>query len=297
MNIEGIDVFVKVVQTGSFTKAAASLGMPVTTVSGKVASLEKRLGVTLLHRTTRKIAVTEVGEVYFRHCVTALQEMETAEITLSARKGAPAGTLRITTTADVGHILLWPLVKGYLKTFPSMKVELVLTNRYLDLVQENIDLAVRIGDLKDSSMIARSFVQSPGHLWASPSYLKKSAPIKHPRDLEKHNCINFSKYISQVIELEKGDEKIQAPFPGRINVDDMQTVKSFVLSGEGIGTIPQFLCDEEYKNGKLMKVLPSWTWIPTKLSFVYPAQRFVSPKVQSFIEHALQNYLPSAAKA
>ena len=295
--MDGIDVFVKVVQAGSFTKAAGSMGMPVTTVSGKVAQLEKRLGVTLLHRTTRKVGVTEVGEVYYRHCLSALQEMETAEAVPSAQKGAPAGNLRITTTADIGHILLWPLVKGYLKKYPSMKVELVMTNRFLDLVQENIDLAVRIGDLKDSSLIARRFVQSPGHLWASPQYLKKNPPIRQPRDLEKHNCINFSRYMNQAIELQKGDEKIQVPFPGRVNVDDMQTIKSFVLGSEGIGTIPQFLCEEEFKNGKIVKVLPSWTWFPTKLSFVYPAQRFVSPKVQSFIEYALQNYLPSAAKA
>jgi DNA-binding transcriptional LysR family regulator len=223
--------------------------------------------------------------------------MEAAESELSARKGAPAGILRLTTTADIGHILLWPIVKGYLKKYPSMNVEMVLTNRFLDLVQENIDLAIRIGNMKDSTMIGRGFLESPGHLWAHPNYLKKSSPIRHPRDLEAHNCISFSRYISQTILLEKKDEKIEVPFPGRINVDDMQTVKSFVLQGEGIGAIPEFLCREEAESGKLVKILPQWTSFPTKLSFVYPAQRFVSPKVQSFIEYALESYFPKTAKA
>ncbi|MEK2644499.1 LysR family transcriptional regulator [Bdellovibrio sp. BCCA] len=289
MQLDGIDIFVKVVQAGSFTKAAKLLGMPLTTVSGKVALLEKRLGVTLLHRTTRKLNLTEAGEAYFRRCLRVLDEVEAAEKELTTKRSEPEGTLRITSTIDVGHIILPPIIKEYLKRYPKMRVELVATNRLVDLISEGVDLAIRIGSLKDSTMVARRFLESQASLWASAAYVKKHGLPKHPRDLEKHQCISFSAEKNNNIRLSRQGETQTVAFPSRIVVDDMESTKAFVMQGDGIGLIPQFLCEEEARQGKLIPVLPQWTWGSLSLSFVYPAQRFVAPKVQSFIECALKS--------
>jgi DNA-binding transcriptional LysR family regulator len=289
MNLDGIDVFVKVVQVGSFSGAAKILSMPVTTASGKVAALEKRLGTTLIHRTTRKLNVTQAGEAFFQRCVKALDEIVAGENELDTVKAGPEGLLRITTVADVGNILLPRYIDSYLKKYPKMSVELILTNRVVDLVGEGVDLAIRVGKLKDSTMISKRFLETKGGLVATPGYLKKYGIPLNPRDLKKHQFIKFSSGFSP-LTLTNGKEHFELTPTGRIMVDDMQASKAFVLQGEGIGMLPSFLCEQELKNKKLVKITPSWNWnIYFTLSFVYPAQRFVSPKVQSFIEWCSKN--------
>lgn len=284
MNLDGIDVFVKVIQAGSFSGAARLLGMPTTTVSGKVAALEKRLGTTLIHRTTRKLSVTTAGEAFFQRCVKALDEISAGESEIENVKSEPEGLLKITTVADIGHTLLPPIINGYLKKYPKMKIELILTNRLVDLVSEGVDLAIRIGKLKDSTMMSKQFLESRGHLWATPAYLKKYGIPNHPRDLKKHQFIKFSSSFDPIV-LTNGKESFDVSPQGRITVDDMQAMKTFTLANEAIGIIPQFLCEKEEASGKLIKILPHWSWaVYFLLTFVYPPQRFVSPKVQSFIE-------------
>ena len=289
MNLDGIDVFVKVVQVGSFSGAAKLLKMPVTTVSGKVAALEKRLGTTLIHRTTRKLNVTQAGAAFFQRCVKALDEISAGESELENVKTEPEGVLKITTVADIGHTLLPPIISGYLKKYPKMKIELILTSRIVDLVGEGVDLAIRIGKLKDSTMMSKQYRESKGGLWATPAYIKKHGLPSHPRDLKKHNFIKFSAAFNP-IKITNGKETIEVIVDGKITVDDMQAVKSFTLQGEGIGMISNFLCENEEASGKLIKILPSWNWASFfLLTFVYPPQRFVSPKVQSFIEWCSKN--------
>ncbi len=289
MSLDGIEVFVKVVQVGSFSGAARLLGMPTTTVSGKIQALERRLGVTLIHRTTRKLSVTQAGEAYFQRCVKALEEIEAAQNELDTVKKGPEGTLKITTVADLGHTLLPPIIKSYLKQYPKMKIELILTNRVVDLVTEGVDLAIRVGKLKDSSLIAREFMQTEGALYATPALLKKYGMPTHPRDLKKYPFVKFASAFNPLVLHNKKDEFEVFP-EGVITVDEMHTAKNFVLQGMGIGMIPTYICAQEEENGKLIRVLPNWKWkVFMKLHFVYPPQRFVSPKVQSFIEWCLKH--------
>lgn len=284
MNLDGIDVFVKVAQTGSFTAAAKQLGMPVTTASGKVAALEKRLGVTLIQRTTRKLNLTEAGEVFFRHSVKALDEVRLAEQELETEKSEPQGLLRITAVIDVGNTILVPLIRSYLKAYPKMRVELVLTNRIVDLVGDGVDLAVRVGTLKDSSLIATKFRDTVGGLWATPTYLKKRGAPSSVRDLKKHELIAYSGF--QNLKLTNGKDRFEVENQGRFQADDMETLKLYAMYGDGIALIPNFICEQEARKGQLVRVLPQWEWTRFSLSFVYPAQRFVPPKVQSFIAWA-----------
>jgi DNA-binding transcriptional LysR family regulator len=283
--LDDIAVFVKVVQAGSFTQAARLLAMPITTVSAKVAHLEKRLGITLISRTTRKLSITQAGESYFRKCVLALKEIQAAEEEVTSNLKEPQGTLKITAPVDMGHILLPPIVQTLLKKFPKIKVDLVITNRVIDLVSEGIDIAVRAGELEDSSLICKKFVSSHMNFFASPQYLKKHGTPSNPKDLEKHQLIGFSE------EMENGrtvnlQPKASFRVESRIVADDLETVKAFTLLGEGIGVFPRFICEEDIARGKLIMVLPKWWLGSSHFSLVYPAQKFVSPKIQAFIQVA-----------
>jgi DNA-binding transcriptional LysR family regulator len=158
MDLDAVAVFVKVVEAGSFSGAARLLNMPKTTVSAKIAALEKRLRVKLIQRTTRKLRVTEAGTKYFHHCAKAVREMELGEAALQSTQGEPAGVLRVTAPVDIGHLLLPRITRAYLAKYPGTTVELLVSNRIVDLIGEGVDLAIRAGTLQDSSLIARRFL-------------------------------------------------------------------------------------------------------------------------------------------
>jgi DNA-binding transcriptional LysR family regulator len=181
MDLDGVAIFVKVIQAGSFSLAAKLLGMPNSTVSAKVAALEKRLGVTLLQRTTRSLRPTQVGEAYFQRAVRALNDLQTAENELENNRTEPTGLLRLTAPTDVGHDIVPALVQRYLDAHSSMAVELVITNRMVDLVREAVDLAIRAGELKDSGLIAKRYELGYFGLWASPDYLARRGKVRHPK--------------------------------------------------------------------------------------------------------------------
>ena len=282
MNLDGIAVFVKVIQLGSFTAASKYLKMPTTTVSHKVAQLEASLGVTLIQRTTRKLQLTEAGSAFFQRCVVAIDEIEAGENELHAGKAELSGTIKISTVAELGHTILPGLIRGYLKEHPKMNVQLILTPRVVDLVGEGVDLAIRYGSLKDSSLMARKIADVEFCLWASASYIKKYGMPKTARDLKKHCIIQFTAW-SPTLKLSHDKETIEVATSSRIVVDDLSTVKEFAIGGDGIGILPSFMT----KDGKLTRVSPNVSWGTVPVSFVYPPQRYTSVKVQSFINWVL----------
>ncbi|HEX7233548.1 MAG TPA: LysR family transcriptional regulator [Candidatus Binatia bacterium] len=286
MDLDAIAVFVKVVQAGSFSEAAKILKMPNSTVSAKVAALEKSLGVTLLQRTTRRLHLTEAGEGYFRRCLRALEELEAAQNELENEKGEPKGLLRITAPAELGRGALPPLLDLLMKRHPGIDIDLVITSRVADLVAENIDIAVRAGPLKDSGLIARRFVLGQFGLWASPGYLKKHSIPKSPDDLSRHDFLRFAPFTGRKLQLSNGREQAILTLPGRITADDFETLRSLAVLGWGIALLPSFLCAEEAKERRLVSVLPDWRGESVTISIVYPAQRFVAPKIRAFITAA-----------
>jgi DNA-binding transcriptional LysR family regulator len=293
MDIDAVTVFVKIVESGSFSGAARILKMPKTTVSAKIAALEKRLGVTLIQRTTRKLHVTEAGRVYFGHCALAISEIEKAESALVAAKEKPLGKLKVTSPADLGHSLLPRVVAEYGKRYPEVDLELLVTNRYVDLVGEGVDIAIRAGELRDSTLVARRFFDLHIGCYASPAYLKKHGQPRQPKDLSAHKILGHpvagsgrtqmyskmhSKHALQTIDLKP-----------KILVDDFETIKVLTTMKEGIGILPSFLVTRELKNKELVPVLPDWKLGQGGLiSFVYPGQKYSLPKVKSFIEIALE---------
>jgi DNA-binding transcriptional LysR family regulator len=288
MNLDGIQVFVKVIQLGSFTAAAKYLKMPTTTVSSKVAQLERDLGVTLIQRTTRKLQLTEGGVSFFKRCVIAMEEIEAGENELSVGKSEPEGTIKISTVAELGHTILPRLIRGYLEKYPKMNVELILTPRVVDLIGEGVDLAIRYGQLKDSSLIAKKIADISFELWASPSYIKKYGAPKTSRDLKKHSIIRFTAW-SPTLSFSSNKEVIEVATSNRLVVDDLSTVKEFAIQGQGIGILPHFVGAMETESGRLVRVTSNISWGVVPLSFVYPPQRFVSLKVQSFIQWVIEH--------
>jgi DNA-binding transcriptional LysR family regulator len=297
VNLDAIAVFVKVVQAGSFTHAAKLLNMPNSTVSAKVAALEKELGITLLQRTTRSLHLTEAGEVYFRRCLRALEELQAAENELAADRGAPKGVLRLTAPVELGRSVLPPVLDVLMKRHPAIEIDLVITNRLADLVAENIDVAVRAGPLKNSGLIARRFALGQFGLWASPGYLKKHSAPRNPDELNDHQCLRFAPFTGRNLQLSNGRERAQVALAGRITADDFETLRALAVLGWGIALLPSFLCAEEAKERKLVAVLPDWRGESVTISIVYPAQRFVSPKIRAFITAAEELWTAKNAEA
>jgi DNA-binding transcriptional LysR family regulator len=283
MDLNEVAVFIKVVQTGSFTQTARALGMPNSTVSHRVSSLEKRLGVTLIQRTTRKLNVTPAGLAYFKRCILGIEEIQAAETEIAAIQGEPNGLLRITAPVELGGTVLFDLISEYTEKYKKVRVEAILTDREVDLLSENVDLAIRAGALESSSLIAKKLGSVYFAPFASPKYIKANGSPSHPRDLRNHHCVHFTPLGIEEWSLSGPKGVIQAPVPSRIMINDMNVVKRFAVSGIGITLLPTFFALPEVNSGKLVRILPEWRSEVSPVHFVYPAQRFVTPKLSAFI--------------
>lgn len=288
IDLNEVAVFIKVVQTGSFTQAARQLGMPNSTVSFKVSSLEKRLAMTLIQRTTRKLNMTPAGQAYFRRCVQGLDEIQAAEQELASIQGEPQGLLRITAPIELGSSILPDLISDYTKKYPKVRVELILSGRHIDLLAENVDLAIRAGDLKDSSLIAKKIGSVYFAPLASPKYLKAKGTPTHPRDLKQHQCLQFTLLGPDEWKLMGSKGSLSITLTPKIAVDDLAMLKLLTIKGDGIALLPTHLCYGDVQSGKLIRILPEWRTALTPVHFVYPAQKYVTPKLSSFIEMATE---------
>jgi len=289
-SVDAIAVFVKVVEAGSFSTAARRLGMPKTTVSAKVAGLEKRLGVRLIQRTTRNLRMTEAGEKYFYHCANATREVELGEAALQSAKEKPYGVLRVTAPVDFGRAVLPRIVRAYAGKYPDVSVELIVTNRLVDLVEEGVDLAIRwAGSLKDSSLIARRFIETRSNLWASPKYMRGFGKPSHPRDLA--NAAFVAHPVLKAVMLTNGKSDFELQLNGRVGSDDLEVITELIALGEGIAWLPDFLVKDAVEAGKLVRVLSHWRPKTEQLwtyYFVYAGRRYALPKVEAFVQTALE---------
>jgi len=284
MDLNELLVFVRVVQAGSFTAAAAKLGMPKSTVSRKVSELEERLQARLLQRTTRKLSLTDVGRTYYDYSARIVSELEEAERAVSTLQKTPRGLLRV--TAGINSTYLGPIVSDFLKRYPDVQLELFCTARAVDLVEERFDVGIRAGTLADSTLIARSLGRVSWFLVATPAYLKKHGRPKSPQDLKNHDCLFFGSGAATVtLRLEKNDASVEVDVPARLLVSDMDILCSVATAGLGIALLPSFRCVEDIRARKLDRLLRDWNAPSTPFQVVYPSTRHLSAKVKSFIEH------------
>jgi DNA-binding transcriptional LysR family regulator len=291
MDLNEILVFARVVQAGSFTAAAAELGMPKSTVSRKVSDLEERLKSRLLQRTTRKLSLTDVGRTYYDYCARIVGEIEDGERAVSRLQESPRGLLRV--TAPINVAFLGPIVSDYLKRYPEVRLDLFCTARAVDLVEERFDLGIRAGTLADSTLIARSLGSARWFLVAAPAYLKTRGRPRSPDDLKKHDCLLFGAGIDNAgVRLEKADASVQVALSARLMVTDMDVLHAVAAAGRGIALLPASRCAEDLRARRLERVLADWNAPSTPVHVVYPSTRHMSPKVKTFVEHLHERMTP-----
>ena len=284
MDLNEVAVFVKVVQVGSFSRAAEQLNMPNSTVSSKLSKLESRLGVTLIQRTTRKLRLTPAGERYLDRCRDGIAAIEKADNEMAACQSEAQGLLRITGTVEMGATILPPLVSKFLAKYPKVSVELLLTDRRIDLLSEGVDLAIRAGALEDSTLIVKRIGVGHFGLYAAPKYLREHGTPKTPRDLQQHRGIHFTSLgTPPVWELRNAKERVKIKMANRVATNNLAFARAMCVAGEGIAIVPAFYTQAEERGKKLRRILPEWHSNVTPIQFVYPASRFVTPQLTAFM--------------
>ncbi|MBY4592997.1 MULTISPECIES: LysR family transcriptional regulator [Rhizobium] len=284
-DLNDIAVFVTVARYGSFSRAAHSLGMPVSTVSRKVTSLEEQLGVTLLQRTTRKLSLTAQGSAYFDQCSEPLSHLIDAEQALTETQRKPEGLLKISVPVIFGQEVFYEFVSTFLKTYPEIRIDLFVTNLFLDLIAENIDLGIRFGELKDSSIVAQRLGKSVRYLVAAPDYMKGRAPPSKPEDLKDHQCVLLNGRNGEAEwHLVSGRKSVRQQVSGPVSSRDFEAVSAFTYRGHGIGLLPSTYCDDQIRRGELIRLLPDWSSEEIFVHAVYPTRRFLPLRLQVFLE-------------
>lgn len=286
-DLDALQVFAKVVQTGSFTRAAHALGMPKSTASQRVSELEQRLGVRLLQRTTRSLSLTDQGRVYYDHCLRIFAEIEEAERAVASLQDRPRGVLRITVPASTQF--LGPVLTDFLKRCSGVQLDVVCTDRLVNLVEESFDIAVRAGALSDSTLVARKLGTLQFTLVASPRYLKKHGRPRSPRALEKHACLIFNMGPQpRMLRLTQGDDAREVTLTPALLVNDMDILHAAALGGIGVAMLPTYRCVDDVGAGRLEQVLADWDAPGQPIHALYPSGRHLSSKVKAMLDHLQQ---------
>jgi DNA-binding transcriptional LysR family regulator len=281
VDFEEILVFTRVVQGKTFTAAADSLGMPRSTVSRKVAELEARVGARLLQRTTRSVKLTDIGRIYYEHCLRIVAEVEEAELAVAELQSTPRGVLRI--TLPVAMSVLGELVAEYLELYPEVRVDMLCTDRRVDLVEERFDLALRAGVSPDSSLIARRVGTLRRRLVAAPEVAARLRRAKRLAELEAHPCIAFAPEGS-TWDLRFGAKTEQVTVVPRLVVNDFEMLRAVARAGFGVALLPEHLAAADLASGRLVPVLRGWSAPPVPVFALYPSARHLPPAVVAFLE-------------
>jgi DNA-binding transcriptional LysR family regulator len=295
MDLNDIVVFTKVVETKSFTGAADALGLPKSTVSRKLAQLEERLGVRLVQRTTRKLALTEIGEAYYERCSRIVADIAAAEQLVTDMQSTPRGRLRVTASVDFSTRFLGEIVAEFLAHHPEINVELEATDRVVDLIEDGFDLAVRFGQMPESTLIARKLCSLHLILCASPAYLARRGSPKTADDLDEHDHVLFtpaSRNQTWTLAHTESDATYEFGRPARLATNNYGAVVDVARAGGGVALISEFMVTEEIKSGELVRVLPDWQTRPTDVHAVYPARQNVPPRLALFLDHLAKSLNP-----
>jgi DNA-binding transcriptional LysR family regulator len=279
-DLNHVAVFVRVVETGSFTAAAAALGLPKSSVSRSVSRLELELGVRLLQRTTRSVHLSAAGHAYYERVSRALSGLEEARAAVSDMQATPTGVVRVTAAVDIGVNVVAGLVSRFVRKHPDIHVEMVLTGRLVNLVEEGVDLAVRAGKLDDSSLVARKVGTLEARLLAAPGYLRRRGTPKAVTDLPGHDCVLFRARRGRSTWELNGPKGVQrVDVKGPVSADDFAFVRQMLLAGGGIGLVPWTTCAQDIERGRLVRVLSEYAAPGGALHVVYPSARFVPQRV------------------
>ncbi len=279
-------LFAKVVETGGFSAAARDLGQTPSAVSRQIGNLEDRLGARLLNRSTRRISLTEVGREFHDRCMAIAQSVEEAEALVLSRLDHPQGTLRVSATSAFGKAQLMPILPRFLAQNPDLKLSLELTDREIDLIGENIDVAIRFTEqISDTSMVARKLASNQRIFCAAPSYIAENGKPETPEDLAQHNCLRLStveKFNNW--QMNDGESKFASRISGNFETNSSDALYHAALDGLGIAKLSTYLAHEALKDGQLVRVLPDYAEDASDVLAIYPNRRNLSPNVRAFVD-------------
>lgn len=292
-----IQAFVESALCLSFNEAAKILDLTPSSLSRRIKRLEESLGSQLFVRTTRRMSLTEAGQIYLPFAKQVLAHLEEGDNALASLNGYPSGVLRVNVPSAFGRICIAPAIPEFLKRFPKIQLDIQYTDTKIDLISQGVDVAVRIGKPHDSTLRQRNLATNQRFLVASPEYLKQSAKLTHPDDLIKHNCLHFSHLQGlndwQLIPHQHPEEApIKAPLNVTLMANDAQSLYEAVIAGSGIALLADFLVHGALKSGKLVKVLPEWGIADTQISAVYPDTAHLAPKTRAFIDYLVSLFEP-----
>ncbi|MGH8031236.1 MAG: LysR substrate-binding domain-containing protein [Luteimonas sp.] len=280
-------IFVKVVEHGSFIAAAKSLRLPKTTVSRKVQDLETRLGAQLLHRTTRKLGLTEAGNIYYEHCQRIARVLDEAESAVGQLQGGPRGWLRFTAPYSMGITWIAPLLGEFHALHPEVRVEMLLNNEPVDLIEREIDVALRIGDLPDSNLVARRLALFRTQVYASPQYIARHGEPLHPHDLLHHRTLAMHKARRNdqfFWTLSDGESSHDYRIDPVLVANDYGALSGALICGEGLLLGSDVTVKAHAELGHVQRVLAGWTGPDYALNAVFPRGQTTSPKVRAFVD-------------
>lgn len=280
-------IYARVVECESFTQAAKALGLPRSSVSAAVAALEQRIGTRLLQRTTRRVSATQDGTAFYEHCARLVADVEETEALFRHSAASPAGRLRIDVPGRIGRLIIAPALPDFLARYPEIDIDLSVTDRAANLIEDGIDCVLRVGPLSDSGLIARSVGELPLINVASPGYLTAHGVPTHPGEIDGHRAVNYASPMTGRIEpwewLEDGVLHGRA-LPGRVTVNSAEAYIACCLAGLGLIQIPAYDVAEHLAAGDLVEVMPRHRAAPMPMTLLYPHRRHLSRRLQVFAD-------------
>ena len=292
-SVAGMRIFSRVVEAGSFSAAGRQLGVAPSSVSRQINELEDDLSTRLFHRTTRKLSLTEAGQLYYQRVSKILVDVDEAKLALLEMGGAPSGILRITVAGSVAHRHIVPAVAVFQAKFTAVKVVVSVTDRLVNLVEEGFDLAIRVDPSRDANLVGRKIGLGRRIVCASPAYLKKTGTPQAPADLVNHNCLTFRQHPgSNVWRFRVGKGTLDVRASGSLFADDGESLVAAAVAGLGLILLPAWLVGSEIDKGRLIEVLSKFRVVPKEstLYALYPHQRHLPPKVRVFIDFVVARF-------
>ncbi len=299
-DLRTLAIFVKVAEKRSFVRAAADLGITQSGVSNAIKRLEDQVGTLLLVRTTRRVSLTEDGAAFFERCRLALAAIDEAELVLKRAQIKPSGTLRIDVPVAFGRLKLAPLLRPFQETHPDVRLRITFTDRYIDLIEEGVDVAVRFGALQDSSLIARRLTTTQFNAAAAPAYLAKYGQPKSPDDLGKHNCLAFAPRDTRQTRdwrFSVGGKEVTLTPNGSMSFSDGAALCDAAIDGCGIAQLHNYYLDTAFARGTLVPILQDFKPNADPISLVYPQTRHLTPNVRAFVDFMVARFKPAAKNA
>lgn len=289
MNLEHLKLFVRLASTHNISMAGKEFGLSPAVASAHISKLEEALGVRLVHRTTRKVSLTQEGEEFLPHAEDVLASVEAAKGAIGVGHSSPSGTIRVAAPASFGRMHLIPALKEFLVAYPELTVDLRLSDTVIDLVEGGFDLAIRNAELKDSSLVARKLAKDKRILCASPQYLQAYGEPLHPRELENHKCISLSNSDNWSFETSEGVVSIKPK--GRFKTDNGDAVREATCQGIGVSINSTWSTYNALGEGKLVQILKGYKIISdTAIWAIYPSSRLIAPKVRVLIDFLVEYY-------